>query len=441
MLDMMAPRALIVYGDTLFDIDVADMLATHLAAAADATLLLHPNDHPADSDLVAIDGEGYVAAFHPHPHPPGTDLRNLVNAAFYIVEKPALLRWRDGPVPSDFGQTLFPAMVAAGQRLFAYVSAEYIKDLGTPTRLDKVERHLASGLVARASRRHTQRAVFIDRDGTLNEPRGHIADPDNIVLIPGAAAAVRRLNDAGLRTVLVTNQPVVARGEADLPTLERIHGRLELLLSAAGGYLDRIAFCPHHPDGGYAGEVAALKMACDCRKPATGLIEDAIAALNVDRHRSWMIGDSNADILAAHRAGLLSIRVLTGEGGTDAIDAIPDTTVADFAAAVGIVLDQYPSLLREAAQHVSSIKPGELVLVASPNNVLLAAVLRNELRAAGLVAMKPSTAELALPSAVDTSPADAVLVLPWPSTAPPPPTTSRTIRRIHAASAPERANS
>jgi histidinol-phosphate phosphatase family protein len=423
MLDEMATRALIVYGDTLFDIDVAHMLAAHAGVGADATLLLHPNDHPNDSDLVALDADGYVAAFLPHPHPPGADRRNMVNAAFYVVEREALLRWRDAAVPSDFGHDLFPAMVAAGQRLFGHVSAEYIKDLGTPARLDKVERHLAQGLVARASRRHPQQAVFLDRDGTLNVPRGHIADPDAIALIPGAGAAVRRLNDAGLRTVLVTNQPVVARGDADLATLDRIHGRLESLLSEAGGYLDRIAFCPHHPHAGYPGEVAALKIVCDCRKPATGMIEDAVRALNIDRQRSWMIGDSEVDIAAAARAGLLSIRVLTGESAAPTATP-PHATVADIAAAVGIVLDIYPALQRAAAAQVARIAAGDTVHVAGAADLLPAAVLRNELRAAGLAARL---------SAEDATSADVVLILSGLEVLP----AGRTFHRLDATLKPE----
>lgn len=437
ILDTMASRSLIVYGDTLFDIDVGHMVAAHEASAADVTLLLHPNDHPIDSDLVALDADGYVAAFHPHPHPLGADRRNLVNAAFYIVEKAALLRWRGTAVPSDFGQNLFPAMVAAGQHLFGYVSAEYIKDLGTPARLDKVERHLAAGLVARSSRRVMQQAVFIDRDGTLNEPRGHIADPDAVVLIPGVANAVRRLNDAGLRTVLVTNQPVVARGEADLATVDRIHGRLESLLSATGGYLDRIEFCPHHPDSGFPGEVAALKRVCDCRKPATGMIENAIQAMNINRHRSWMIGDSDADIAAAARAGLLSIHVLTGEGGSRAIVATPDATTADFAAAVSIVIERYPVLLRALADQIAAVQPGDILLVDDTTDRLTAAVLRNELQAIGNTVSMVSSDQDALIDAESSRSRDTVLVVAWPATASPP-NIARPVRRICTTPTPER---
>lgn len=426
-LDLIQSRALIVYGDTLFDIDIAHMLAAHNSAAADVTLLLHPNDHPIDSDLVAIDADGYLTAFHAYPHPSGANLRNLVNAAFYVVEKEALTRWRDIRVPSDFGHDLFPAMLAAGQRLFGYLSAEYIKDLGTPTRLDKVERHLVSGLVSRASRRVLQRAVFIDRDGTLNRLAGHIATPEAIEMLPGAAAGVRRLNDAGIRTVLITNQPVIARGECDLPTLERIHGRLEILLSEHGGYLDRIYFCPHHPHKGYPGEVPELKIACECRKPEPGMIERAIDDLNIDRNRSWMVGDSSADMLAANRAGLLAMRVRTGEGDSKH-DGVSDMTVKDFATAAKFITEEYPMLAEAAAARIATVEAGSLVLVDDPS---FAAIVRNELRAAGHTPAATKTQNGEAMLAWLSSPTEAVNVMTWPVTIAAP-QTSRAICRINA---------
>lgn len=401
-LDVMQSRALIVYGDTLFDIDIAQMLAAHESSRADATLLLHPNDHPADSDLVALDDCGYISAFHPHPHGADANLRNLVNAAFYFVERSALTRWRDIRIPSDFGHDLFPAMIAAGQQLFGYVSSEYIKDLGTPARLDKVERHLASGIVARSNKRVPQSAVFIDRDGTLNRLVGHISTPDAIELLPGSAEALKRLNDGGLRTVIVTNQPVVARGDCDLTTLSRIHGRLELLLSSAGAYVDRIDFCPHHPHRGYPGEISSLKIECDCRKPRAGMIERAIRDLNIDRYRSWMVGDSAADIGAAAEAGALSILVLTGEERADgAVARNADIVVRDFAFAAKFILEEYPGLLCEAMVHATQISDGDLLLVADTTPPGLPAVLRNELRAAGrhVIEIDASSDSTAFPDA------------------------------------------
>jgi len=400
-LSAVAPRTLIVYGDTLFDIDIEHMVAAHVDAGADATLLLHPNDHPADSHLVALDENGFVRAFHSPPHDVEANHRNLVNAAFYVIERGALLRWRDAQVPCDFGNDLFPAMVAAGQRLFGYVSAEYIKDLGTPARLDKVERHLSSGLVERSSRRNAQQAVFMDRDGTLNRPAGHISTPSAIELIPGTAAAVRRLNDKGLRTVLVTNQPVIARGECDLPTLDKIHGRLEMLLSQAGAYLDRTYFCPHHPHRGYEGEVAELKIICDCRKPEPGMIESAIEELNIDRHRSWMIGDSDADVMAANRAGLLAIRVETGDPeARSRRNNRADVEAPDFAAAVDFILEQYPRMIAAAAQYISMASRGDILLI-DEGVAGFEAVLRNELRARGLETLMLSARDLGDPADIN----------------------------------------
>jgi histidinol-phosphate phosphatase family protein len=383
-LPLMEPRAIVAYGDTLFDIDIGHMIAAHEKAGADATLLLHPNDHPRDSHLVALDADGFVSGFHSPPHDEQANHRNLVNAAFYVVEREALVRWRDTPVPSDFGNDLFPSMIAAGQRLFGYVSAEYIKDLGTPDRLDKVERHLSAGLIERSSRRHPQRAVFMDRDGTLNRPAGHISSPTAIELIAGAGPAVRRLNDAGLTTVLVTNQPVVARGECNLETLDRIHGRMEMLLSESGAYLDRIYFCPHHPHRGYAGENPALKIVCNCRKPEIGMIEAAVEELNIDRYRSWMIGDSDADMLAANRAGLLAMRVQTGDPAAMKIhEGSADVEVADLPAAVDFILGEYPRLVSAAESIAAEVTTGTVV-VLDQDVTGLEAVLQNELRARAL---------------------------------------------------------
>mgnify|MGYP002780895420 FL=1 len=344
-LEQLQERFLVVYGDTLFDLDIGHILAEHANSGADATLLLHPNDHPADSDLVELDGDGWISGFHPYPHPDGAWLRNLVNAAFYVVERRALLPWAGRMAAGDFAKDLFPAMLADGARLRGHVSFEYIKDIGTPSRLDKAQGHLASGLVARARRKSRQRAVFLDRDGTLNELRGHIAQAEDLVLLPGAGEAVKRLNDAEFRVVLVTNQPVLARGEATQADLARIHARLESELGAAGAYLDDIRYCPHHPHAGYAGEVPELKRQCDCRKPAPGMVLAAAAAMNIDLAQSWMVGDSSADIALAARLGLRSILVETGEAGRDGKhEAASDHVVPSIREAAALIVAASPVL-------------------------------------------------------------------------------------------------
>lgn len=352
-LDLLQETFVVVYGDTLFDLDVRQILQDHQESDADATLLLHPNDHPADSDLVGLDRLNWINAFHPYPRPSGQWLRNLVNAAFYVVERAALEPWVARMASGDFAKDLFPAMLAEGARLKGYLSFEYIKDIGTPARLDKAERHLRSGLVARARHSRAQRAVFLDRDGTLNVQRGHIARAQHLELITGAAEAVHRLNDAEFRVVLVTNQPVLARGDADEEALALIHAKLESDLGEAGAYLDAIYYCPHHPDSGYEGEVPELKIACDCRKPAIGMVNAAASAMNIDLSQSWMVGDSTADVAMARSAGLRSILVGTGEGGRDGkYAAEPTMRASSIGEAIDLILMEAASATFEDSSEI-----------------------------------------------------------------------------------------
>ena len=363
-LDRLAPRFLVLYGDTLLDVDLARMWETHAHGGAAATLFLHPNDHPHDSDLVETDASGDITGFHSYPHPPDALLPNLVNAALYVIERDALTRWRDASPPLDFAKDLFPRMVAAGERLRGYVSFEYIKDIGTPARLDKAIRHLRTGVVERARSSRPQKGVLFDRDGTLNQLAGHIRDHEDLHLLPGIAQAVRRLNDAEYRVGLVTNQPVVARGEATLQDLRLIHNKLETELGRSGGWLDLILLCPHHPDAGFSGEVASLKIRCACRKPGIALIEEARDRLNLDMPQSWFVGDSTTDMLAARRSGLRSILVRTGEGGRDGRARVtPDVVVDDVPAAVRFILETYPALRDRLAPLTARIRPGDVVLI------------------------------------------------------------------------------
>ncbi len=156
-------------------------------------------------------------------------------------------------------------------------------------------------------------AIFLDRDGTLNFDYGWITSPEKIELLPGAAEAVRAINEVGFLAVLVTNQPVIARGTCTEAGLAAIHDRLEFLLAQSGARLDAIYYCPHHPDGGFPGERAELKIRCDCRKPAPGLLENAARDLNIDVARSWMIGDSERDLGAAAAFGIPAILVSSNQ--------------------------------------------------------------------------------------------------------------------------------
>jgi histidinol-phosphate phosphatase family protein len=159
-------------------------------------------------------------------------------------------------------------------------------------------------------------------------------------LIPGAGAALKRLREAGFLLIVVTNQPVIARGETTLAGLADIHRKLEWELGKAGAFIDALYFCPHHPDAGFPGELPELKIACDCRKPATGLIEAACRDFAIDHAASWMVGDSTRDVEMARRAGLRSVLVRTGNGGEDGrYDVRADHVVADITAAAELIAE------------------------------------------------------------------------------------------------------
>lgn len=311
-------KFIVMYGDTMLNVDLRRMVNAHPPDAC-ATLFLHPNDHPQDSDLVEIDSEHRVVALHPYPHPPNRYFANLVNAALYVIQKDVLRPWyeeRDKHTyPLDFGKHLFPALLTHNAYLYGYVSREYIKDAGTPARLDRVISHYESGRIQRGSLDTPAPAIFLDRDGTLNDDKGWLNSPDQLSLLPGAAEAVRAINESGRLAIVITNQPVIARGECTEEQLKQIHNKLDWLLGEWNAYLDGLYYCPHHPDKGFPGERPELKFVCNCRKPATGLLEQANQEMNIDLRRSWMIGDRDADAQAASAFGIRSVLVQTGRMG------------------------------------------------------------------------------------------------------------------------------
>ena len=303
----------VFYGDTVTDFDMQAMLAFHKSKQADATLFVHPNDHPYDSDIVEMDSEGRVKGFCHKPHPEGFVSHNVVNAALFIFS-PKVLEQIEPGVKSHIEKHVLPACIDAGMRLYGYVSYEYIKDMGTPDRYYSVCDDVISGKVARLNRQYPRKAIFLDRDGVINREVNLLNKPEQMELLPGAADAIRYINSKGYLAVVVTNQPVIARNLCSLEELDYIHATLETLLGKEQAYLNGIYYCPHHPDKGYPEERPEYKIACDCRKPKPGMLLKAASDWNIDLSESYMIGDSGRDIQAGHAAGVKeSILIPTNE--------------------------------------------------------------------------------------------------------------------------------
>ena len=189
--------------------------------------------------------------------------------------------------------------------------------MGTPDRYESVCRDFREGRVQAKNLKNKQKAVFLDRDGTINKYVGFLRNIDDFELIDGVADAIKEINASGYLAIVVTNQPVVARGEISFEELEQIHNKMETLLGAEGAYLDAIYFCPHHPHKGYEGERPELKFDCDCRKPKPGMLLKAAEDFNIDLGQSWMVGDGENDIKAGMAAGCHTALIGTEDFGQE----------------------------------------------------------------------------------------------------------------------------
>jgi len=298
----------IIYADTFFKIDMKKMFKWHCKNEADITCFVHPNSHPYDSDILEINKKSeIVRVFRPGI---GETYKNIVNAAIYILKKKSIDFILKKP-KSDIAKDLIPAMINRSKKVLGYKSCEYIKDMGTPQRLIQVNEDIMNGIPDLRFKK--RKAVFIDRDGTINQHIGYVDKISKLKIFPSSSSAISKINASGMLAILITNQPVIARGELTEYGLEEIHNFLESEIGKKGAYFDEIYFCPHHPDSGFEGEVKALKISCNCRKPAPGMILDAVKEMDIDLENSWVIGDSLRDIDCARNLKIKSVLVLSGE--------------------------------------------------------------------------------------------------------------------------------
>ena len=310
---------LLLNADSLFNVDFDRFVAFHREKGGLATLFTHPNSHPYDSGLVVIDENHAVTQWLTKEDIRPTYYQNRVNAGIHVIS-PKLLDVQITSKKIDLDRHLLKPLAGTGS-MFAYDSPEYVKDMGTPDRYETVCREYRAGVISSKNLINRQKAVFLDRDGTINRYVGFLSNIDDFELLPGVTEAIRAINASDYLAIVVTNQPVIARGDVTYEELSEIHKKMETLLGKEGCYVDGLYFCPHHPHKGYVGEVPELKIDCDCRKPKPGMFLKAAEDFNIDLSRSWMVGDSESDILAGYNAGCQT--ALLGSG------AFGQTTTAD----------------------------------------------------------------------------------------------------------------
>lgn len=318
-------------GDVIFDIDFNRFITFHKQHKAWASLMAHPNGHPYDSSLLVTEvlppaeAGGLPVSTHRvtkwmAKEDERTYYKNLVNAGLQLIS-PKLLRETlktfvprhpETPDKIDLDRDVLKPGIKTG-KIFAYETPEYIKDMGTPDRYYETEADIKSGKVHARNLSQKQKAIFLDRDGTINTNCGFVTKPEQFVLMPGAAEAVKKINKSGYLAIVITNQPVIARGDCTFEELAEIHAKMETELGKEGAFIDGFYFCPHHTDKGFPGERPEYKCDCDCRKPKAGLFQMAARDFNVDLSQSYMIGDGERDIEAGENAGCKKSYLVTDD--------------------------------------------------------------------------------------------------------------------------------
>ena len=305
---------LLLNADAMFDVDFNRFVDFHKQHGGLVTLFTHPNSHPYDSGLLIADKNGAVEQWLAKEDSRSEYYRNRVNAGLHVInpsvlelsgidaDKVGAVGENGKPIKVDLDRQLLKPLAGTG-KMFCYDSPEYVKDMGTPERYDAVCEDYKAGRVSGKNLQNKQKAIFLDRDGTINKYVGFLRNINEFELLDGAADAIKKINASGYLAIVITNQPVIARGEVSFEELERIHNKMETLLGKKGAYLDAIYFCPHHPHKGYEGERPELKFDCDCRKPKPGMLLKAAQDFNIDLAQSWMIGDGENDIRAGQNAG------------------------------------------------------------------------------------------------------------------------------------------
>lgn len=317
--DQLNEDFLLLNADSIFDVDFNRFVSYHHEKGGMVTLFTHPNDHPYDSGVLIADENLAVETWLTKEDQRPRWYKNRVNAGLHVIN-PEVLDYTglepesigceiDGKIVKvDLDRQILKPLCGTG-KMFCYDSPEYVKDMGTPERYAAVCHDYETRLVCSRNLKNKQKAIFIDRDGTVNKYVGFLRTTEEFELLPNVPEAIRKINMAGYLAIVITNQPVIARGEVTISELNEIHNKMETLLGEKGAYLDAIYYCPHHPHKGFKGEISELKIDCECRKPKPGMIIQASKDYNIDITQSWMIGDGENDIRAGISAGTKTVLI------------------------------------------------------------------------------------------------------------------------------------
>ncbi len=300
---------LFINGDLIFSLDLSRLFKFHNDLDSCLTLVTHPSSHPEDSDLVSVVNGSLVDKlfFKEKCNIENASKAFLGNSGISLIKKTIL---NDIDPPDNIkNSSIFSHLVSKAFnkkiRVFSYNTSEYIHDMGTPNRLNKVEDDIRNNLLDSKSYINRQTALFLDRDNTLIEcgEKQYICSLSEMVILKDNILKLSSLSKNFSTIIVVTNQPQVSMGRLTLYELNKIHSTLIYECRKLNLLIDDIIFCPHHPHGGFNDEIKVLKYDCFCRKPKPGMLIEASYYKNIDLSNSLFIGDSERDRECAENAG------------------------------------------------------------------------------------------------------------------------------------------
>ena len=303
-----------INGDLIFSIDFDRLISFHKRLSSKLTLVTHTSDHPTDSDLVSASNGSLVDEIYLKKKSKNIETNAyLGNSGIFIINKKILGKIK-APIEKEI-KSVFHHIVKnvfdLNINIYSYNTTEYIKDMGTSSRFEIVEKDLKQNKVNDRNYKNKQKALFLDRDNTLiNCSIGkYILDINEIKFIDKNILKIAKISNSYNLVCLVTNQPSIAMGKISIRELENINSFIIKYCLSKGLKIDVVSFCPHHPHRGFEGEIKVLKNDCFCRKPNPGLILEQSFIRNINLQQSLLIGDSESDSNAAKNSGCDFIHV------------------------------------------------------------------------------------------------------------------------------------
>ena len=315
-LDRLDPIFLVLYGDLVINLDFAELAQKFQESSATFACLVHPTNHMFDSDILQVDRNYKIKSVRFKGTKFSFPIRNLANTGVYFFTKKAFKDFHGKKL--DLDQDIIPTLINRGETGVALRHNGFIKDVGTVARIEEVNKKLSMAKYLDRPRP----VLFLDRDGVINRHVGNITKSTQIYVFPAISALIKRFNEAGYLVLVVTNQPVLSRGELTSDGLDQIHASIDEQLTEHGAYIDDYFICPHHPDDGFLGEISELKIVCECRKPKIGLISQSLMKYNLDFEHAIMLGDTWRDEELAAKIGVTYYSVDRNASSEDEIDAL-----------------------------------------------------------------------------------------------------------------------